>query len=59
MGKERLNTRKHRHAADRRKREENKVLFVESTFRYRHDAHMRQALRGVDIERYEALAGPG
>lgn len=58
MGKQRLNTRRHLHKVERRAREEAKVARgEESTFRYRHEAEMRKMLKGVDLDRYEALAG--
>ena len=58
MRKQRLNTRKHLHAAERHAQAERKAeRGEESSFRYRHEAEMRKMLKGIDLERYEALAG--
>jgi len=58
VAKVRLNTRRHLHRAERHARELAKAeRGEESNFRYRHDAEMKKMLRGVDLDRYEALAG--
>lgn len=56
--KVRLNTRRHLHRAERHERDMRKDERGEDDgFRYRHDAEIRKMLRGVDIGRFETLAG--
>ena len=58
MGKQRLNTTRHRARAARHEKDMRKAEQPEDTgFRYRHDESMRKMLKGVDVERYLRLAG--
>lgn len=58
MGKQRLNTTRHRARAARHEREQAKAEQPEDTgFRYRHDESMRKMLKGVDLDGYLRLAG--
>lgn len=56
MTKQRTYTRRHLHAARLRAERTAKVREGDSSFRYRHDAEMRKMLKGIDLDRFEALA---
>lgn len=61
VGKVRINTRRHLHAAALRVtmlRKED-MGANDTGFRYQHDDQMRKQLRGVSLARFEALAGGG
>lgn len=56
-----MNTRKKLHrAAERRAREaKSEKRVIDSSFMYRHTQEMRKMLKGVDLDRFERLAGGG
>lgn len=59
MGKTRLHTKRHLKRAARHEAEERKseTQATSGRFAYKHTAEMRKMLRGVDLDRFEALGG--
>ena len=55
--KTKTHTRRQLHRAARRRALEQKQVSADATFMYKHTAEMRKMLKGVDLDRFEALAG--